>query len=393
MGLRACYQAALARSEAVAISDAEIRAARARVGSAFGAVAPTLNVETTETLRDPQGDVGGGLFSDSNQPEVAFVARQPLFHGLRNFHAMKAARLKRDRAEAEHKNAERLLFGDVAQTFNRIGKVEADIAVLQKIVGVMRESHKVLAERVDLGKARESELAREETDIALLSARLAGLRGDRAALYEALSFLTGLSPQPPIASEPLPMVGKKARETYLSAVDSRPDVLAFAKEAEASRYALKSEWGKFAPQGDASFTYFPYREGMLDDVKWQALFTFNLPVFNWTTLSAVREAKALALQADLRAQEERRRARSEVQKADLAVDSAKEEFEKYRQAVVQAERNARLQREDLARGLITPLDLLAAERTLLEALQKKNEAEFKLRFNWVALQIAAGELP
>jgi len=398
MSLQECYDLALQRSETVAISEQEIAAAQAIYTQALGSVLPKLSINVQEFLQDSSAQSNGGgsvgsTFTQFSRPSVAVTLNQPIFRGFKEFHALKLAKVNESQKRLLHRNAERLLFQDVVIAFLTIVKIERDIEIFQKIIQVETSSIHELAERVHLGKSRESEAALLETDVALLQAQLEQKRGERRTAYDSLAFLTGIDPQPPIAYDNPPVRDLKPLDYYTSLLDERPDVQAARDDVQLAKGQVKIRQGDLLPSADVAANYYPYRAGFLKDIKWDATFNVGIPVFNWETVGQIREAKTRAKQSELQEELTRRTASTQVQKSYDGYVSSRNEYQKFRSASDKARQSYDLQSKDFSQSLINTLDLLQSQQTWLDALRQRNTAEVETWLDWLALQVTAGVLP
>ena len=393
-----CYALALRRSEVVAISEQDIEKARARFNQALGEVLPKVSLNFTNLTQDvpPQAqnnsDVGT-TFTRRNRPELAVRFNQTLFRGLQEITALRLS--GSDRALQKYKKAdlERLLFQDVATSFYVIAKIEQDIRTNQMILAVLNGRIKELKERVDLGKNRESELTAQEADTSLVDADLEKLKGDRRVAYEALSFLTGLSPHPPIAATDPLREKLLPVEEYASSSLERPDVKADVESLKLAKGDVKIRYGELLPAADLEANLYPIRVGFQRDINWDLFLNVNVPVFNWGSYGRIQETKASAKQAELRLVERERIAVNEVRQSYDSFQSSLRQYRKYGVAVQKSEASYRGQAEDFSRGLINNLDVLQSQRTWFQALRLRDDAKVQSWIDWTLLQVTAGVLP
>ncbi|HKY64235.1 MAG TPA: TolC family protein [bacterium] len=398
MSLEECYRYALQRSETVAISEQEIARAQAIYTQALGSVLPKLSINVSELLQDSSassdgaGEVGT-TFTQFSRPSVAVTLTQPIFRGFKEFRAIKLAKINESQQRLLWRNAERLLFQDVVVSFLTIVKLERDIETFQSILKVQRSSLGELNERVRLGKSRDAEGALLGAEIALNEAELERLRGTRQIAYDSLAFLTGLSPQPPIAYDNPPVRDLKPLEYYMTKVDNRFDVEAARDASQIARGEIKIRQGDLLPQADVVANYYPYRAGFQRDIKWDATFNVGIPVFNWETVGFIREAKVRAKQSELQEELTRRTASTEIQKSYDGYVSSVNQYKKFVNASSKARQSYDLQSKDFTDALITTIDLLQSQETWLEALRQRNTAEAQAWLDWLGLQVTSGILP
>ncbi|MDO8519983.1 MAG: TolC family protein [Deltaproteobacteria bacterium] len=396
MTLKECYQAALNRAETVHISEEEIRAARGRYKQALGVLLPQISFEASEFLQDTSGVGGGstgvgGTFTRKSRPEAAFTATQNLFQGVKAVSGLKAAKADRVRTQYLHKEAQRLLFADVAEAFYAAASLEKDLATHAEIIGVLKERIDEMKKWVSIGRARLSERLATETELALLSAEEEGIRGGLAVAYEALSFLTGFNPAPRIVLEPSGVLDSLAH--YLSVAETRPDVLAAKKNRVVAKGTLGVEKSALAPDVDVTGNYYLYRVGFQNEINWDALFTLNFPLFNMESYGSIQEAKARMKQAEMEMKKSEREAESQVRQAYLAAESALKQSRFSATGAAKARESYLGAREDHRLGLVSNLEVLQAQRTWLAAARLKNAADIRARLVFAKLKATSGVEP
>ncbi len=396
MDLKSCYESALSHSESVAISQEAINQAKTLYGQALGEVLPKVEVRVSEVLQDDSAQSSSSGVSSSftrfSRPEVALQVTQNLFQGLKEIVALRLSGVNESQKRFELEDAERLLFQDVATAFNAVAKVEADLSSTDKIIRTLKQRVRELQERVKLGKSRLGEQAAQEAELSLLEASLEEKKGQRKVAYEMLGFLTGLDPQPPIKmTSSIPEI--RPLQEYLEKVKDRSDLKAYEKAIEIAKGEIKVQRSKLLPHAEVTANYYPYRVGFQKDIHWDATFNATVPLFNWGNYGLVREAKSKAKQTELKSEENKRLALSEVKRTYESYQASRTKLLKYTQAVQKSEVSYSHQVEDFSLGLVNNLDVLQSQKTWLEALKLRDEAKVEFWANAVALQIVAGIKP
>ncbi len=395
--LQECFQKALSYSEVVKISEQEIEVARAQFQQALGDILPLISFQASEFLQDSStqssdGSVGQ-TFTQFSRPEIRVNARQILFRGLKEITAIKLSKVNTRRTQLEKRNVERLLFQDVATAFYTIVIVERDIETNKEIIGVVKKRISELDTRIELGKSREGELTQEQSLLALLQADLERLLGQKNVAYELMSFLTGLTPMPPIAwKDPIPKATKNI-EYYLGQIGNRPDIQAAYQEILLAEGNTKLVKGDFFPTIEAEANAYALRSGFQKGILWDAEFRFQVPIFNYTNFGRLKEAKVQAKQTAMATENLRRTAINEVRQSFEKWQSSLAQLVRYRKAVSLALRNYNLQTEDFKIGRAQNLDVLTAQRTWLDAMDQRNRSQVQSWLDWTTLQVVSGVLP
>jgi len=399
MTLKQCFEAALTYSENVAISREEINIAKARYIQALGEVLPKINLEFSELLQDPQdnaanaGNDVGSTFTRLSRPELRLNFTQSIFRGLQEFQAIKISKLDRKRRELLLKDAERLLFQDVAVAFLTVALTEMDIRTSEKIIGVSRSQVDDIRKRVDLGKSRQSEGTEQLADLALLEADLEKQKGERRIAYEMLSFLTGRVPQPQISVKNPMDQEQQPLAFFTAAAESRVDVQAARDASEIARRNVKVQQGDLLPKADVSANVYPLRVGFQSGIDWDTEFRMTMPLFNGVTIGNIKEAKSLFKQSQFEAEEKRRIAIHETKRNYEAFESSRAQLVKYRRAAAISEKSYREQNSDFRLGLLDNFDVLQSQRTWFTALRQRDLAEAQLWIDWFRLLSSAGVMP
>ncbi len=393
--LQACYDLALRRSTAVEISESEIVASAARYAQALGTALPHIAFRATEFLQD-SGASGASLsnsFARTSRPELAFTATQALFQGMKEFQSLRIAKADAARVKLLTEDARRQLFADVATAFFTVARIEQDLRTIAQLLRVVRSREAVLVTQVGLGKSRESERLAQSTDRALLAAEYERQLGAKKIAYEMLAFLTGKNPHPPITWEHRRRAGVGRVQEYLGHAEQRPDVQAAQHAVAVAKGFINVQRGDLWPRADLGANYYPYRVGFQQDIHWDLQLQLSVPVFHWGTIGQVREARAQWQQAIYQAENRSRTARTEIERAYQSLQTTQRTLSEYDRAAHMAEQSYAAQESDFQLGVVTNLQVLQSQRSMLDALRLRNGAQVQAWLDWTALQVTAGLLP
>jgi outer membrane protein TolC len=393
--LKDCYQLALQRSEAVKYSEEDIRLIRAKYQEVLGAVMPRLTVTATETLQERISTTDGfsTTFNRFSTPSVAVTLTQPIFHGFKDFYALRAGKAEWLQKEFLVREAKRGLYTDVATTYYTIMSLDRHIRTTNQILSVLRSQMAEMNKWFALGKIRESEVAAHKTEMALLEAGLEKDQGDKLMAYDVLAYFTGLDPHPAIVSQNPFVRQLPSLDYFLQAALNRPDVSAIKQSIHLSDEGVKMAKSDFMPAIDFTADYYPYRVGVSANVDWDVQFKMQVPVFNLSNIGKLKEAKSTAIQTRLLAEQKEKVVKTDVKKAFTSLQSSLRQLSRYQQAVSLAQKSYHLQRDDYLNGLVSHLDVLQSERSWFEALKQRDAAEIQAWMDWITLQSNAGTLP
>ncbi len=401
MTLKECYEQALHYSDVIQISDQSIQEAKTRYMQALGQVLPQISVQASEFLQDDSANTSNtnttgqvvNTFTRFSRPQVGLNATQNLFQGFKELAAIKMSRMDQARQRYNKDDAERLLYKDVAVAFFTVEQIEKSIVITERLLKVYHSQIEELNQRIKLGKSRESEVLAQQSDMSLLEANLAAKKGELKVAYEMLSFLTGLSPQPPIRWIDPTELKLNPEKEYLAIGQERPDIKASEQAAMLAKENITVQRSTILPAATAQANFYPYRVGFQKDIHWDATFNMGIPLFNWSSYGLIREAKIQAKKSALELDQLRRQSVTEIKKAYDKYQSSVDEYKKYTVAAKIAEKSYLKQREDFSLGLITNLDVLRAQNTWLLALQSQNTSQVQVLSDWISLQITAGIKP
>lgn len=384
------YAAALRRSEAVAERGATYAQVVAQIDELWSEVKPRINLTASHLWQDTPGpNVNFPL--PANQNNAAITGHQPLFSGLRDFLAVRAAHAQGQSAELALLRAKQLLYRDVAKAYLDLLQSRRGIATRRAQLKLDEDRVKELRNFVDIGRSRRSEVLAAESQQAQDAANLASALGAERLQQATLKFLTGLEEdlQPAevaVSSEPVD------ENAYLDRARKRPDVEAARRDLEyADVYVTiqrRQYWPTVAVDGD----YYLIRpHNFSQHVHWDATLSASLPIYTGGLIAAqVREAKA---QREFRVQAlslAQRTAELETSQAHSDLVSDLTVVDTLRRALDLAEANSKAQIADYRHGLVTNIDVLTSLTTVQSTRLRLDQAELQAFDDRVRLEVAAG---
>jgi len=392
IGLTEAFSLALKRSEELAQRGEGVAELEAREGVLWSQVKPRLSLLATELLQDVPPDPGGvsARFGQRSREQAQLSLRQPLFSGLREYLAVRSARLRTASAELALRRAEDLLYQDVARATLDLLLARREILVRQALLGITQDRIKELKARERLGRSRTSEVLAAESRKAQIEADLEGAGGRERVFQLRLGFLTGLEEE--LSPFPLPLPAEEALEGFLRKASGRPDVESARRERQAlglaARIAGRARWPTLGLDGNY---YLKRPPGFQDQIKWDVLLALQLPLYSGGEVSArAREAEAAERSQGQAEALALRRAQLEVRSAHRDLASALASVRALEKAERLSEANAKAQAEDYRLGLVTNLEVLEATNSLQEARLRLEEARAEACWSRVRLEVAAG---
>jgi len=166
-------------------------------------------------------------------------------------------------AQASYASMLLILQSDVAQTYMALRTVDAEIVLLEATIKLRQENVQLVGKRFAAGDVVEMDVARSQTELALVEAEVEALKGERSRMEHALALLLGASPSEfvlkssPLSQDaPVPVIPAGLPSTLL---ERRPDVAvaqlrlkAAAAQVGVARAALFPELALTAEGGHSS---------------------------------------------------------------------------------------------------------------------------------------------
>ena len=383
--LRDCYALALKRSEQLAIAKQTIQEAEGRFLQSLSGALPKLFFNYSHRYRD-----------GNNYPESRFSFTQPLFSGFKEFAAMAAARAQGRQFRQQELRARQLLLVDVADAFYFYGFYQEHLELTQGIIQALEGRIGELTKRVDLGRSRASELSSARARLRRAEAEAEQSRGEMNVARELLEFLIG-KPVGDIEDGLNVAPAPTSEEEILSYAQGRPDVQAAREAFVAAKknvvVARAGWWPNLSLEGNSYTQRSTVQTATGVSGDWDATFKVSVPIFQGTeTLGKVKEASALATQAELELSETTRRALMEIRQAYVQWESAYNRVAALQKAVDAIEENYQLQTADYRLSMVNNLDVLQALEDLHDIRRDHIDATTDLkRFYW-NFKVKTGDL-
>lgn len=392
VGLADCYQAAIKRSESLASQGEAVAQAAEYYRQAMGSVLPNLSASAAYMHQDPNG-LGGAVaaISPADQTTTKLSAAWPLFRGMREYAALRAARDHITEAKQAYQWAALQLGADTAQAYYLVLAQQKDLANLENEFQLYDKRISDLQYRVGIGRSQRTDLLSVQSAQAQLKSQIDAARYQITAAQELLAFETGLPVGQPLRdvsdlpARPGPMEG------YLEALESRPDLEAARQNLAAAKEGVAIAWGQHLPNVDASADYYFDRPGNLSDVRWDAGIAVTLPLFMGGVVeSQTRVARSQQAQAKLALEQARRMdiqsLRDAYRKLVLDLDQADD----LQTAVDLAQRDFKAEQHDYNLGLVTNLDVLQALVSFVDTQRSLDSVRYAAFIDYQSLESQAG---
>jgi outer membrane protein len=395
--LAQAFERAIKVSESLALSENAIRELEARYREGIGGVLPHLSWIRTQFYQDTPDAVEGstssvsGTLQRANRPESYFRLTQPIFSGFREFNGLSQIKATASAARWQREQAAQNLLADLASVFYTSLDLEQEVLVLETQQTLIEDRLKELQRRVRLGKSRDSEVLTAQVDAASLEAQIEETRRALASARQTLYFLTEIETNAVLIDDrPLPTLPNAQDAVAKSA--QRPDLRAAEETRRSAEYAIRYARGDYWPTLGFTGNYYTERVGFQEDMKWDALFTLTVPIFEgFTTKSQVEAAKIRMKSTELQMSQLKRQVRQQVETAHKDLQYALSQTAAYDRAVRLEEQNYRIQQQEYRLGLITNLDVLRILQDLQELRLRRLRALAAAKMNEVRLRVATGQ--
>ncbi len=383
-------------NERTATAMAQSDQMRAESAMAVGSLLPRLSARFTDTLQDSSANTGGSdvnsTFTRFSRPEMAFRVNQTLFQGFKEFYVAGSRGLTRRWSEVNENLAITSLDLDVSVAFFTIEILEKEIAATSRLAAVMRAQTSFLSEEQSKGKVRSSELSTGRADLLLLEADLAEAKGDLDIAYNALSNLTGA--KLPFTIRARKSLGKLASlDSYLSRLNKSPEITLAQTEAALSKKEAGANRGNLLPRVDVQANAYGHRTGYQNNIKWDALFTVDVPLFDFVAISDYKRSKTLSKQAALKSDATLRDVEKRIRNSYAQGKAAQSGLSKLLQARSQTESSYQQERADYIRGIVDLDTVLNSRERLITSIRRSYQTELKLKEALATLEFLTGGTP
>lgn len=375
-------QQALAANQSLKAAAARLGQARALERNARAALFPQVGVGFGPTRQQPS-PASQGLPADADtsattlwRGQATFAWEADLFGRLGS--AADAARLDAERDEALFRSTLLSLQADVAQAYFLVRELDGLRALYADTVKLRQETLQLFQRRYDAGDIGELELARARTELASAEAEADGVARQRAVAEHALAILLGKTPAefslPPQAIVRLKVGVPAGLPSAL--LERRPDIAAAERSMAAANERIGAAKAAYFPRLNLTGNY-GYESAGLGDLFKTASRTYvlgplvgtllSLPIFDGGARAAgVERANAAHEEAVANYRQSILQAFKEVEDnlAHLRILDGQNAAQD--RAVSAAGRAAQLSHIRYREGAISYLDVLDADRSMLQ---------------------------
>jgi outer membrane protein len=324
------------------------------------------------------------------------TGQQPIFTGLRNFNAIRAAKARVKAGNAQLALVEQDVLQRAAQAYFDVVRDMRVYDANKNNVDVLLRQKREAELRFEVGEVTRTDVAQADARLAQARAQLTTAQARLAVSRAAFAELIGAPPATLDKDPALPPTPASLDEAKAIAAHAAPLIVRAKMTEEASRRDFAVAKGAFAPTVALTASYQHSDEPstfILEDEQFAYGVRASVPLFlGGLNISRAREAQALN-EAD------RRRVDEAERRALAAVTAAWEQLLAARANIVsataQVEANALALngvRREAQLGVRTTLDVLDAEQEYLNAQVARANAERDARGATFALLAAIGAL-
>jgi outer membrane protein TolC len=399
LSLPDCIDLALKQNPAVLKAQEELRRTRGAKVEAWSAAVP--NVTATAQYRRiddnfiDQFPGGSQIFGNQTEPWSAQVeVTQALYSGGRILAAIRAAKYSDQIAVLDFERAVAETILSVRRTFYEILLAKAQVAVREQSVTLLEQQLTDTQHRFDVGAVPRFNVLRAEVELANARPPLIRAQNNLRLAREALVTLLAIDAAPGTADfTPITLTGELRFESsdwtlsnaLVQALVHRPELQQAGKQVIVAKQGVKIAQAGYKPDIEL-FGDYGIRNSTFSDEVDESLHGWTIGArATWylfdglLTHGKVTQARAQYRQAQLEADDTRRRVELEVRQAYSDYRQALELIEAQKKTVEQGEESLRLAEARFRAGTGTQLDVLSAQTALTEA--RSNEAQSLYDYN------------
>ncbi|OFX05145.1 MAG: hypothetical protein A3E78_04095, partial [Alphaproteobacteria bacterium RIFCSPHIGHO2_12_FULL_63_12] len=324
------------------------------------------------------------------------VGEQPIFTGLRNFNAIRAAKARVKAGDAQLAFVEQDVLQRAAQSyFDVVRDMEVYEATKNNVDVLLRQKREAEL-RFEVGEVTKTDVAQADARLAQSRAQLTTSQARLAVSRASFAEIIGQTPETLETDPALPPAPASLADAQAIASQGSPALVRARMAEEASRRNVAVAKGAFSPTVSLTASY-QYSEEPNSFINNDEQFAYGVratvPIFlGGLNISRVREANALH-DAD------RRRIEEAERRATAAVTAAWEQLAAARANIVSATSQVEANllaltgvRREAQLGTRTTLDVLDAEQEYLNAQVSLANAERDARSATFQLLAAMGVL-
>ncbi|QQX87702.1 TolC family protein [Cupriavidus necator] len=389
--LEALIREAIAGNKSLGIARARVEEARAGRLQAQSALAPEVNA-VASSERGNRGLLTNDKSVTVNQVALSAAWELDLF-GRNQARTAQATAILQS-TEAGEQAVRVALLAEVARTYFELRNLDRQIELTASNLETQRRTLKLVEAQQRGALVSNLDVQRAAAQTSTTESRLPSLRAARDAAANRLSTLLGRTPgtlQEVAAAPQPPLDGRIVVSAPASVIATRPDVRVAERRFAASISARKAAVAELFPNISLTALFGVQDATPFSSTPWGIGIGLVQPVLNFGRIrSQIDAADARQTQAFLAYQQTVLDALEDMESAMSAYLNEQSRNTSLAAGVAQNRRAAELARAQYRFGYVGLLDVLVAERDLLDAESQRATSDASLRTNLVRIFAAAG---
>ena len=389
------YSRVLQENEEVQIAERNVDLSEQERKRAISAILPRLTLTGTYA-RSPEKTTTFGVLQPERSTEFQAKVEQPLFAGGKGRAGIRIADggIRVARATSRLSTEERLL--SAAQSYYTVLKARKDLEGQQRNVERLREHRRLSELRFKVGEVTESILLRAEAELASAEADQVARENRLAVSRRELQNLTGLPDDFEVEEPPLPEIPAGTGPSLLSAaMQKREDLQRGKLNEQIAQDRVSFARAFFFPTLVVEGVYFGRQQdpepAFFVKESWRAEARIEFPIFEGGLRRAeLKQAHTGLEQSRLEMARLRKQVELDLSRSLLNIEAVRREQQSRDDQVRFATKNYEMISRQFTFGLVTNLDLLDANQTLIEAERDQIATTFDRHLAILDLQRGAG---
>ncbi|MEO1050729.1 MAG: efflux transporter outer membrane subunit [Bacteroidota bacterium] len=316
----------------------------------------------------------------------------------KNANTIKASGFDLQSSEAARDDRQLQITSFVAQNFFALLALDTEFTILERTLIIRQDNLDIVTTRFNAGLVNEIDLQRAKTELATVEVQAKGNRQLRAEIELALAVLCGKRPGEFAIDNTLlaylPPVVQPVSATEASTY--RPDLTQFRSDQQAAQHILDNSRKQLYPSLfiRSSFGYVSENAGDLFQGRsrtWLVGGTISIPLFEGFRRRAQLEVSRQELNISENVLEQRLlEVNQEIENILSNIARLNEQLTAQRDFQLAAQQAAIISKQRYTKGLVTYLEVVDAERVVLDAERLSVQLLGQLYTNTVRLIVAMG---
>jgi outer membrane protein TolC len=323
------------------------------------------------------------------------------FNGGRNIFNYLGSKTEKAYWEYQLEQARQNIILEVKQKYFAYLKAQDSKRIYEEAVKRGEEQYKLASSRYEVGSASKSDMLKAQVQYGQDKLQLLRSENQVRLAHAQMAYLIGIDVNSDVEFSKTYQRKRydDTEETALKyGLSYHPGLLASHKNIEASKYDLKSTWGRFLPTITTSFdkswsasTWDRINDLSYQDQSWRISTSINWSIFaNFDRKRDLSRARAALNTARADYAYAKNSVTLAVKQAWLDIKLARESLSVAEENVAAASEDMALVQEKYRLGAATILDVLKAQESLITAQNSKVEADFDYNLSVAELENAMG---